>query len=235
MTKLTCTICDGDHKKADCDYCIHCIDLKGGPEESLHKSPHSPSKCKHFSCDKCKERHRKDKCKTQRVCTNCGGDHRKADCKVVICRICSGDHKKAECNFCEHCVHLEHTTVPKKHYQSQCEFKVCTQCNQMHRQGRCNLNKELSEHDMEEINDDIDRLLGIDENNEGRLNLELLGADEEHQLLLNAAKFFADKDNLPGGCMCSCCGKGLARSEVTFLDSRNCDLHKVCSTLLYVK
>ena len=86
------------------NYCKYCKDLEEGLE-SQHKSPHSPSKCKHYSCDKCNERHRKGRCKTKRVCTRCGGNHRTADCKVLICTICRGDHKKVDCKvlICQIC------------------------------------------------------------------------------------------------------------------------------------
>jgi len=90
----------------------------------------------------------------------------------------------------------------------------------------------LSPSDYDEINDDINELLAIDKD----VDLDHpLTAEEEQQLLLDAASFFADKDNLPGGCMCSCCGKCLTMRETMTLDSNEVDLHEACKKLLYLE
>ena len=134
--------------------------------------------------------------------------------------------------FCKHCIDLkDRVPTPKAHSPSKCTLKECAKCKQRHRQGRCPSAPSLGDHDYEDINDDINRILGV--HNEVDLD-EPLTAEEELSLLLNAARFFTDKNNIPGTSMCACCGKYLAKTQEFHLDSKKVDLHKACERLLYV-
>ena len=130
---------------------------------------------------------------------------------------------------CKHCIDLEGSiATPVKHIPSKCLLQCCTLCKQRHRQGRCSSSPFLGEHDYDDINIDINSLLGI----HYKVDLdEPLTAEEELTLLVDATKFFTTKENLSGSSMCACCGKGISIAEALQLDSREVDLHQACEKL----